>query len=280
MVGMLFLHFQRASITKYISFHQNRLPREQATAIVKEIATVGNINQDTLSNWKDRMFEHNSMVERGERMMLMQCKVMNLSWIKFRCLDLFMIQIQSRYLAKLLDDFSSFGERVLLLIHESPASLLWTLGGQMVVERTSWFRLCAQVMTLLHVFGVADPTSARLRLRPWPDRELLEAAAGRARGVFGRFARAYIAMPTVRSHLVPTNARDGSAAAAADQRKLKTKRRRESLELPPRAGAGADASDGPGTCDPAVYPAKSDAEGPRRRTRRAARGARARAEGH
>jgi hypothetical protein len=219
MVGMLFLQFQRASITKHISFHKNRLPREQVMAIIKEAETAGNINQNTLNHWNDLMSEHNQIVERGERMMLQQCRSTSMGWLKFRCLDLFMLQMQSRYLAKLLDDFSSFGGRVLRLIQESPASLFWAIGGQILVERTGWIRLCTRMMTLLHVLGVADPTSARLRLTPWPDRELLQAAAARARGVFGHFARADTAMPTVHALLFPANLRDGPAAAEVDQRR-------------------------------------------------------------
>ena len=94
-----------------------------------------------------------------------------------------------------------------------------------MVERTSWYELCAQMMTLLHVLGVADPSSARPQLRPLPDRELLEEAAARARGVFGLFARADISLLSVRalpsSHQQP----------AAELRRSSAKRRRD--ENPP-----------------------------------------------
>jgi hypothetical protein len=73
--------------------------------------------------------------------------------------------------------------------------LFWTIGGQIVAERTSWCRLCAQMMTLLHVLGMDDQSSAQMRLRPWPDCDLLQAAAARARGMLGRFARADTSMP-------------------------------------------------------------------------------------
>ena len=212
-------------------------------AIVKEIDTAGKIDQNTLGHWKALMSEHNNIVERGERMMLQQGRAPNMSWLKFRCLDLFMLQMQSRYLAKLLDDFSSFGERVLRLIQESPASLCWTLGGHVLMERTTWIRLCAQVMTLLHVLGMAKPYSARLLLRPWPDRELLEAAAARARRVFGRFARADTSMPTIHGLLFPVNVRDGPESAATAPRRRVGSRRGEESELPLPAAAAADGSD-------------------------------------
>ena len=226
MFGTLFLHFQRASIIKHISYRHEKLPRQQVMEIIREIETAGNFNQDTLGHWKTWMTEHNRIVERGERMMLMQCRATNLRWIKYRRLDLFMLQMQSRHIAGLLDDFSSFGERVLLLIHESPASLFWVIGGQIVVEHTRWRRLCGQMMTLLHVLGVADPFPRQSR---WPDRDLLEAAAARARGVFGRFAQADTSRPTV---LSPRVSRHPRSDAAGPRR-----RRREVLEppgLPPR----------------------------------------------
>jgi hypothetical protein len=240
---MLFLHFQRASITKYISYQQERLPRQHVMEIIKEVATVGNINQDTFSHWKELMSEHNHIVERGERMLLLPYKATHLNWIKFRCLDIFMLKMQSRYLAKLLNDFSTFGERVLRLIEESPASLVWNIGGQIVVERAAWYRLCTQLMTFLHVLGVADPSSP---LRPWPDHELLQAAATRARGVFGRFARADTTMPTVRALLSPANSRGGLAAAAAEACRRRARRWREDSEPSRRAAAAVNASDGRG----------------------------------
>ena len=60
---MLFLHFQRASIVKYISFREERLPRKHIIGFIKEIDTAGNFNRDTLENWKDLMSEHNRIIE-------------------------------------------------------------------------------------------------------------------------------------------------------------------------------------------------------------------------
>ena len=258
MVGGLFLHFQRASLSKHISFCQERIPRQQVVQVIKEFDIVGYFNQDTLGHWKQLMAEHNRIVEQGERMLLLQ-GMKKMDWIKFRCLDLFMLQMQSCYLANLLDGFSSFGEQILRLIQESPSSLFWTIGGQILVERTSWCRLCAQMMTLLHVLGLADPSSVRLQLRPWPDRDLLEAAAVRARGVFGRFARADTSMPSVRAllsrhrHRAPSasNAQQQVRAGAepgAEPRRRAAKRRREDAEAPsppPRRAADSDSKAGP-----------------------------------
>ena len=245
---MLFLHFQRASISKYISYRQETPPRQQIIEIIKGIDTAGNINQDTFSHWKDLMSEHNRIVERGEQMMLLRIRAANMKWIKFGCLDLFMLQMQSRYLAKLLDEFSSFGERVLLLIQESPTSLFWTLGHQIGVELTSWSRLCGQMMTLVHVLGVADPSFERLRLSPWPDRELLEAAAARAKRVFGRFALADTAMPSVRALLFPANEREGPASGVAAEEPHRRAAKRGREDSKPPGGTAAAAVEAGGSC--------------------------------
>jgi hypothetical protein len=233
MIGMLFLHFKRASVAKFLSIYPARIvrmPWDDIKEIVQELDTIGKFNQDTLSLWNDWMSEHNRIVERGERMMLLQCRARCMSWLKYRSLDLFMLQMQCRHLAKLLTDFSSFGERVLRLIQESPGSLFWVVGGPIVVEHTRWAQLCEHMMTLLHVLGVAKPSPTRRRRRLWPDRELLEAAAARVRGVFGRFARGDSAMPTIRARPSPkrhgapsASARDGPVATKAEPQRRAVK---------------------------------------------------------
>ncbi len=130
------------------------------------------------------------------------------------------------------------------------------------MEHTSWNRLCSQMMTLLHVLGMADPSSARLRLRPWPDRELLEAAAARARAVFGRSARADTSMPTLRGLLFPAIAPVGPRTT--EPRRRATKRRREDPELPRRPAAAADGSgmgEAGGSDGDALCAGELDAEG-------------------
>ncbi len=242
MIGMILLHFKRASISRYISFSHGRIPLNEIKGMIKEMDTIGNINETTHSQWKDLMSEHNSILARGELMMLQQCRVINTRWITFQCLDLFMLQMQSRYLAKLLDDFSSFGQRVLRLVQESPASLIWAISEHIVIERRSWNRLCAQMMTLLHVLGMTDPSSARLRLKPWPDRALLEAAAARVRAVFGRFARADTATPSVWA--LPARSWRRAIGPAATPSRRATKRRWADTQPPRRAAPAATAGAG------------------------------------
>ena len=207
------------------------MPLAEIQEIIQEFESIGTFDQTTLSHWNDLMSEHNRTISRGERMQLPPCSATNMDWIKFRSLDLFMLRMQGMYLAKLLADFSSFGERVVRLIQESPTSPCWVIGGPLVVERMRWYQLCYQMMTLPHVLGVADQPSVRQR-RPWPDRDLLEAAAARARGVFGSFARADTAMPSIRARIGPT------PAAAAEPPSRTAKRRQDDSAAacpPPRA---------------------------------------------
>ncbi len=200
---MIFSCFQRASLSRYISFSHSRLLRTEIKELVVEVGVVGFVNQDVLRRWSSMMLEHNRIIERGQRMKL-QHGPKNLDRLKFSCVDLYMLQMQSKHIANRLDAFSSFGERVLLLIRESPAALFWIVGGPILVERLSWCRLCAEVMALIHALGMGDQQAPPLQLSPWPDRALLEAAITRATGVFGLFARADAAAPSIRSLLLQT----------------------------------------------------------------------------
>jgi hypothetical protein len=200
--SLLFSRFHRASLSRFVSFARNRLPRELIKELVVEMGTVGYINHDVMCQWNDSMLEHNRIIERGERMRLLPGRK-SLLRMKFSCVDLYMLQMQSKLLANLLDNFSSFGERVLQLIHESPAALFWMVAGPILVERESWCRLCSQIMALLHALGMSEEHAARLELSPWPERAVLEAAAARAAGVFGLFARADATAPSVRALLSP-----------------------------------------------------------------------------
>ncbi len=191
------------------------------------------------------MLEHNRIIERGQRMKL-QHGPKNLDRMKFSCVDLYMLQMQSKHISSLLDAFSSFGERVLILIRESPAALFWIVGGPILVERVSWCRLCAHVMGLIHALGMGYQP---FQLEPWPDWALLEAAIARAAGIFGLFARADAAAPSIRSLLSQTRTagRHGTATAPPPDAKpphRALKRGRSDLEQagPTRPADAADRS--------------------------------------
>ena len=185
---VLFCELQKASISRYISFSKQMLPRNKVKMFIREMQTVGYINKDMLKHWKVLMQEHNRILARGERLGL--CSVpMKARSLTMSSLDMYMVQMQSRYLAEILDDLTSFGERVIKRIGGSPMSLLWVISGPILVERRSWVRFCQQMMSLLHSMGM-DGFADKLHLDPWPDRERLESSALRARQVFEIFASA------------------------------------------------------------------------------------------
>jgi hypothetical protein len=235
-MSIIFSRLQGASLSRYISFTHSRLPREQIKELVVEMRTIGFINQDVLREWNDMMLHHNRIIERGERMNLFH-GLINIKRIKFSCVDHYMLQMQSKNIANLLDAFSRFGERVLPLIRESPAALLWIVVGPILIERVSWCRLCSKVMALLHALGLGDQRETPLQLSPWPDRDLLEAAIARASSIFGLFARSDAAVPSVRS-LLPqiagpsrhTVATGGAPAPAAEPPRRAAKRGRSDPE--------------------------------------------------
>ena len=221
---MLYKYFRKASLCRFISFERNRLPAEEVKKLLPEMQTVGYINAETHIRWNNMMMEHNELVERGERMRLLPCQI-NMEWIKFSSVDVFMLQMQSRYLSKLLDDFSNFGDRFLASLSRSPSACFWVMNGPIVIEKSSWLRLCIQVMSLLRVlgFGMDRPTS--LLLNPWPDRELLESAAARAEHIFGQFARVSSSTRSI-SALYRQRPRGSSPAGTASLKTSSAKRRR------------------------------------------------------
>ena len=146
--------------------------------------TVGFIDKETLCQWEILMSEHNRILERGFRMGLLNGRVRGKS-MRFSSLDHFMLQMQSKYLAGIVDDFSRFGERVTDLMKAEPNSLMWNIAGPILVERrswSSWIRLCRQMISFLQTIS-----AQRSERCSWPDRELLEGSMERARNMFGKY---------------------------------------------------------------------------------------------
>jgi hypothetical protein len=116
--------------------------------------------------------------------------------LKCSSLDHYMIQMQSGYLAKLLNDICQFGERVVQRMVEAQ-DLFWNEDDQMMVERRNWHQLCRQVMNLLHIIGIQEIGFGPFRFKLWPDRDVLSAAAARCRCLIGRFATADATGPSI-----------------------------------------------------------------------------------
>jgi hypothetical protein len=269
---LLYCCLQKAALIRHISFQRQRIPVEQIKQLLPEMMTVGFINLETRNCWKNLMIEHNRILKRGERVHL-QARIhhFNVLWIKFASLDLYMLQMHSRYLSKLLDDLSNFGDRVFAVIGNSPSARFWILESPIIIERASWVKLCANVMSLLRVLGVEARNGRRIELRPWPDRDLLEASASRARSLFGQFAQSdrsaatislLLRRPAAREPRLPSR-RPATRAAGG----ILAKGKRGRLELEPaeqqsEARPLTPASVGTAWAGPAGLPAKggSDAD--------------------
>ena len=142
---------------------------------------VGFIDDTIRKEWIGMMGAHNRILKRGATMKLLpSCKTEDL---QHSSLDLFMLQMESRHLAQILDHFSSFGEKTRSVIITEPDALFWTLSGPIIVERIHWRELCTRVMGILRYIGFEEDDFT-FELSPWPDREILKASAKRALKTF------------------------------------------------------------------------------------------------
>ena len=199
---MLYRGLQKASLSRYISFSRGRVPREQIKRLLREFRTVGFINKEVLSDWNEMMSEHNRILDRGIRMALLNGQLQARA-LKFSSLDHFMLQMQRKYIADILDDFTRFGEHVTGLINVSPNALMWHIAGPILVERRSWATFCRQMMNLLQIISTHD--NLNLKRSDWPDFELLACAIERARHIFGKFAHSR-ALNSAQLQNLPTTA--------------------------------------------------------------------------
>ena len=142
---------------------------------------VGFIGDTIRKEWIGMMGAHNRILKRGATMKLLpSCKTEDL---QHSSLDLFMLQMESRHLAQILDHFSSFGEKTRSVIITEPDALFWTLSGPIIVERIHWRELCTRVMGILRFIGFEEDDFT-FELNLWPDREILRTSAKRARQTF------------------------------------------------------------------------------------------------
>ena len=222
---MLFRVIQRLSISRYLSFARERLAPANVKILIKEMKKVGYINISMLNHWVQLMDEHNRILARGQKLGL-SGRTIQVRSRMISSLDMYMLQMQSKYLSEILDDFTSFGERVVKSIAKSPASIVWVVSGAIVMERGSWMRFCQQVMSLLQIIGV-DCIANKAHFDSWPDRELLEASAVRARRTFAPFATALPGLPTLSSLLfLGDNGQSAQATRGELPRQARVRRNR------------------------------------------------------
>ena len=227
---MLFRVIQRLSICRYLSFARERLAPANVKILIKEMKKVGYINISMLNHWIELMDEHNRILARGQKLGL-SGRTIQVRSRMISSLDMYMLQMQSKYLAEILDDFTSFGERVVKSIAKSPASIVWGVSGAIVMERGSWMRFCQQVMSLLQIIGVGN----KAHFDAWPDRELLEASAAHARRTFAPFAAALPGLRTIssRAGMDLSVRRHGQAARGELTRQARVRRGAASSTITP-----------------------------------------------
>jgi hypothetical protein len=178
-MSKLFQCFQRASLNRFISFKQHRLPRKTVKSLISHMQTIGYIDGDTLALWMEMMTEHNKILTRGERMNLIHSRT-KMCRLRYSSIGQYMVEMQCRYLAKILDEFADFGDQVLALHRTSPDALFWELKGSILMERISWCKLCTRVMSFVKVLKLNGS-----RTCTWPERDLLDLAVVRAEKIFG-----------------------------------------------------------------------------------------------
>jgi hypothetical protein len=167
--------------------------------------------------------------------------------LKFSCVDLYMLQMQSKHIASLLDAFSSFRERLFLLTRESPAALFWIVGDPSWWS-AAWCRLCAYHgphPRPRHGRPASAAASAQPMARLCPP-------GGRHRARHRRLwavcaARADAATPSIRSLLLQTSGCRASTTFASRKAAAPRPGARAERSENPRPPQPADAADRLGT---------------------------------
>jgi hypothetical protein len=177
---------------------------------------VGFIDDTIRKEWIGMMEAHNRTLKRGATMKLLPSCITE--ELQHSSLDLFMLQMESRHLAQILDHFSSFGEKLIEIIRDKPEALFWTLSGPIIVERIHWRELCTRVMGILRYIGFEEDDFT-FELNLWPDREILRTSAITARKIFedGAYASDIASMrPTIMEQHAKNSDRDSGFKAAGD----------------------------------------------------------------
>ena len=193
MVDRLFDFLQAVSLSQYVSFQRNRLRKKRMKDLISQMKIVGYINKKTKSDWTQEMQLHNRVIARGMKLGMNHTGD-RMKWMEFLSLDIFMLQMHSQYLSKVLYALSEFGDSVLASMQANPGAPYWNLKGPIVIDKSNWCKLCRRVMALLQFLGL---DYARQSLSRWPDRSMLEAAAERAERLFGRFSAAKFSSLTI-----------------------------------------------------------------------------------
>jgi hypothetical protein len=177
-------YFRSASILKAVSYSSARLTIQETVAIIPEIEIVEKyFHARSLEMWSAEMRRHRTLVSRGLSMGL--STVDRLDRLSFTSLDLFMARIQGHVLAKALDAYSTFAERVLDSISRDRDSMLWCVRGPIILTNDRWMNMCSAISNILKLLDCEDVAESNY---PWPNLRLIQDSSRRARQIFDKFA--------------------------------------------------------------------------------------------
>ena len=187
---------KQTRIVRHISFTYGRFSAQKLKRHIPEIFEMNTELGFKSNNWAQRMDDHNEILRRGESMRMHPIRTKSgIKSLTFLSLDRYILQMHSHEIICILNALSKFAERVIKVIHQDQAARVWQISDQILIQRRHWFALARHVMNLLKLIGFED---VRMRLgsgmsawhSPWPDFDLLAAAASRAAGHYGRFGAA------------------------------------------------------------------------------------------
>ena len=170
---------------RYISYGGSRWKKARIFKLIPEAREIDNHFASPFG-WYQKMQTHNQALQRGERMRLHH----NFKIKPFLChsLDVFILQMHSKEIAKALISLTTFGKRVRELVQRDPLASEWWFHHDLLVQQRHWKSLCNRMVKviLLMRFFISDD-SFSVQLPPshrWPDREVLVEAVSSAASVF------------------------------------------------------------------------------------------------
>ncbi len=146
----LFEQASAVSISRYISYAKHRMSRKALIKQFPEADTLDRLfNRKALLGWREMMRNHNSNIERGEKMGLLPAG-RSLKRLRFDSLDTYMLTMHGDTYAAALLSLASFGERVQKARDENRADGDWCIGMPYMITRERWGLLRKRVDRLVN----------------------------------------------------------------------------------------------------------------------------------
>ena len=186
--------FQRARISRFISFSKERLSAEQISRCLPEIVHISShFGKDLRACWLYELNLHNQAVSRAIHMALAPAR--GLERFMSQTLDEYILLFHSDKISEALECFSVFADRLLPAIQENKDADSWRINREILIHRHHWFALCKRVVNIVKLVGHFD--EAEPGTLTWPGQERLSAAARRAAQAYGPFADPDSACPSL-----------------------------------------------------------------------------------